>query len=264
MQHKSFIAMTITILGSGTSQGIPVIGCECDVCKSSDSRDKRLRTSILIENGDTTICVDAGPDFRQQMLRENVKHLDAILITHHHKDHIGGLDDVRSFNFLQHISMPIYASPVSQEEIRREFSYAFAEKDERYPGTPTFDLIDIIENKPIVINDLTIEPIRLKHLEMLCYGFRIGNFAYITDFNYISDESFNRLKGVEYLIIEALRKEKHYSHLCLSEAVDIAQRLNVKRAWFTHVGHQMGRFEDTNKVLPSNLTLAYDGLKIEV
>ena len=256
--------MTITILGSGTSQGVPVIGCECDVCMSSDKHDKRLRTSILIQTEKTAICIDAGPDFRQQMLRENVKHLDAILITHHHKDHIGGLDDVRSFNFLQHISMPIYASPVSQEEIRREFSYAFAEKDERNPGAPTFDLIDIVDNKSIAINDLKIEPIRLKHLEMLCYGFRIGNFAYITDFNYISDESFNELKGVEYLIIEALRREKHYSHLCLSEAVDIAQRLNVKKAWFTHVGHQMGRFEDTNKILPSNLTLAYDGLKIEV
>ncbi len=256
--------MTITILGSGTSQGVPVIGCECDVCKSSDIRDKRLRTSILIENKDTTICVDAGPDFRQQMLRENVKHLDAILITHHHKDHIGGLDDVRSFNFLQHFSMPVYASPDSQEEIRREFSYAFAEKDKLYPGAPTFNLIDIIDGKSIVINNLTIEPIPLRHLEMLCYGFRIGNFAYITDFSYISDDSLNKLKGVDYLIIEALRREKHYSHICLSEAIGIAQSLNVKKAWFTHIGHQMGLAGETDRTLPANMMLAYDGLKIEV
>lgn len=256
--------MTITILGSGTSQGIPVIGCECDVCKSTDYRDRRLRTSILIESGSTVICVDAGPDFRQQMLRENVKHLDAILITHHHKDHIGGLDDVRSFNFLQHFSMPIYASPVAQEEIKREFSYAFVEKNKLYPGAPTFDLHDITDDNHIVINNLVIEPISLKHLDMLCYGFRIGNFAYITDFSYISDESFNKLKGIDYLVIEALRKEKHYSHLCLPEAIYIAQRLNVKKAWFTHIGHQMGLTEDTNKSLPENLKLAYDGLKIEV
>jgi len=256
--------MTITVLGSGTSQGVPVIGCECDVCKSNDLRDKRLRTSVLIESEGTTICVDAGPDFRQQMLREDVKHLDAILITHHHKDHIGGLDDVRSFNFLQHFSMPIYASPDAQEEIRREFSYAFVEKDKLYPGAPTFDLRDIIDGSKIVINDLTIEPISLKHLDMLCYGFRIDNFAYITDFNHMSEESFSKLIGVDYLIIEALRKEKHYSHICLSEAVDIARRLNVKKAWFTHVGHQMGLTEETNNSLPENLKLAYDGLKIEV
>lgn len=256
--------MTITVLGSGTSQGVPVIGCECDVCRSSDPRDKRLRTSILIESGNTTICVDAGPDFRQQMLREGVKHLDAILITHHHKDHIAGLDDVRSFNFLQHFSMPVYASPDSQEEIRREFSYAFAEKDKLYPGAPTFNLFDIEDGKEIFINDLTIKPISLKHLEMLCYGFRIDNSAYITDFSYISDKSFNQLKGVDYLIIEALRKEKHYSHICLSEAIDIAQRLGVKKAWFTHIGHQMGLTEETNKTLPRNMMLAYDGLKIEV
>lgn len=255
--------MTITVLGSGTSQGVPVIGCECDVCKSTDPHDKRLRTSILIQTEKSSVCVDAGPDFRQQMLRENVKHLDAILITHHHKDHIGGLDDVRSFNFLQKTSMPIYASSVAQKEIRLEFSYAFAEEDERYPGAPTFSLIDIIDNKQITINDLTIEPIRLKHLHMLCYGFRIGNFAYITDFSYMSDESFNKLKGVDFLIIEALRIEKHYSHICLSEAVEIARRLNVKKAWFTHVGHQMGKSEDINKILPNNMMLAYDGLKIE-
>ena len=250
--------MKITILGSGTSQGVPVIGCNCDVCKSNDPKDKRLRTSVLIQTEQTTICVDAGPDFRQQMLRENVQHLDAILITHHHKDHIGGLDDVRSFNFLQNISMPIYASPESQEEIKREYSYAFVDKSELYPGAPTYNLIDIVDN------ELTIEPIPLTHLHMLCYAFRIGNFAYVTDFNYMSDESFDKLKGVEYLIIEALRKEKHYSHISLPEAIDIAKRLNVKKAWFTHVSHSMGKAVDVNKTLPSNMMLAFDGLSITI
>ena len=256
--------MKVTILGCGTSQGVPVIGCDCDVCRSTDPRDKRLRTSILIQTKRTTICVDAGPDFRQQMLRENVKHLDAILITHQHKDHIGGLDDVRSFNFLQNISMPIYASPEAQEEIQREYSYAFVDKSELYPGAPTYNLIDIKNHKPVVINELVIEPIPLVHLKMLCYAFRISNFAYVTDFNYMSEASFEQLKGVEYLIIEALRHEKHYSHISLPEAIEIAQRLNVKKAWFTHVSHSMGKAADVNKTLPSNMMLAYDGLRITI
>lgn len=256
--------MKVTILGCGTSQGVPVIGCDCDVCRSADPRDKRLRTSILIQTERTTICVDAGPDFRQQMLRENVRHLDTILITHQHKDHIGGLDDVRSFNFLQNISMPIYASPEAQEEIKREYSYAFVDKSELYPGAPTYNLIDIVDGKPIIINELTIEPIPLLHLKMLCYAFRIGNFAYVTDFHYISEESLRKLEGVEYLIIEALRKEKHYSHISLPEAIDIAKRLNVKKVWFTHISHSMGKAEDVNKTLPSNMMLAYDGLSITI
>ena len=256
--------MKITILGCGTSQGVPVIGCDCDVCRSEDPRDKRLRTSILIQTERTTVCVDAGPDFRQQMLRENVKHLDAILITHPHKDHIGGLDDVRSFNFLQNISMPIYASPEAQAEIKREYSYAFVDKSELYPGAPTYNLIDIINNKPIIINELVIEPIPLLHLKMLCYGFRIGDFAYITDFSHISDESCEKLKGVKYLIIEALHHKKHYSHINLSEAIEISQRLAVKKAWFTHISHSMGKAADVNKTLPSNMMLAYDGLRITI
>ena len=264
MQRFCNTMMKITILGSGTSQGVPVIGCKCDVCRSDSPLDKRLRTSILIQTEQTSICVDAGPDFRQQMLRENVQHLDAILITHQHKDHIGGLDDVRSFNFLQDISMPVYASPEAQEEIKREYSYAFVDKSELYPGAPTYNLIDIIDDKPIIINDLTIEPIPLTHLHMLCYAFRIGKFAYVTDFNIMSEDSFNKLKGVEYLIIEALRNEKHYSHISLPEAIEIAQRLNVKKAWFTHVSHSIGRADDVNRALPRNMMLAYDGLRITV
>ena len=255
--------MKITVLGSGTSQGVPIITCDCDVCHSADPRDRRLRTSILIETDETTICVDAGPDFRYQMLRANVKKLDAILITHEHKDHIGGLDDARPLIFVQKKPMTIYASREAQEEIKREYSYAFANEDERYPGAPAFELIDINE-EPIKINDLTIEPIKLKHFILTSYGFRINNFAYITDLSELSEEAFRKLENVEYLIIEALRKKEHYSHINLSQAIDIAQRLNVKKAWFTHVSHDMGKAADVNPTLPQNMMLAYDGLEIEI
>jgi phosphoribosyl 1,2-cyclic phosphate phosphodiesterase len=255
--------MKITVLGSGTSQGIPIITCDCEVCRSTDARDRRLRTSILIETNETTICVDAGPDFRYQMLRANVKKLDAILITHEHKDHIGGLDDARPLIFVQKSPMRVYASREAQEEIKREYSYAFANEDERYPGVPTFDLIEITQ-EPIKINDLTIEPIKLKHYTLTSYGFRIGDFAYITDLSELSEEAFQKLIGIKYLIIEALRRKEHYSHINLSQAIEIAQRLNVKKAWFTHVSHEMGKTADVNQTLPENMMLAYDGLEIEI
>ena len=193
---KCVFFMKITVLGSGTSQGIPIITCGCDVCRSTDPRDKRLRTSLLIESAGTTICIDAGPDFRYQMLRANVKKLDAILITHEHKDHIGGLDDARPLIFVQKKPMTIYASLEAQEEIKREYSYAFANEDERYPGAPAFDLIEI-NGSQIKINELTIEPIKLKHFTLTSYGFRISNFAYITDLSELSKEAFNKLIGVE-------------------------------------------------------------------
>lgn len=255
--------MKVTILGSGTSQGVPIIACDCEVCRSNDPKDRRLRTSILLESEETTICIDAGPDFRFQMLRAGVKKLDAILITHEHKDHIGGLDDVRPYIFLQQKPMTVYASTSAQAEIKREYSYAFAKQGERYPGTPVFDLRTINKN-PITINEFTIEPIKLKHFTLTSYGFRIGNFAYITDFSKLSKKAYNQLKGVEFLIIEALRHEQHYSHICLSEAIDIAQRLNVKKAWFTHVSHNMGKAADINPTLPDNMMLAFDGLEIEI
>ena len=255
--------MKITILGSGTSQGIPIITCDCEVCHSNDPKDIRLRTSILIESKECTICIDAGPDFRYQMLRANVKKLDAILITHEHKDHIGGLDDARPLIFVQGKPMTIYASQEAQEEIKREYSYAFAKEDERYPGAPAFNLIDINDNN-IKIKDLTIEPIKLRHFTLTSYGFRIGNFAYITDLSELSEEAFKKLNGIEYLIIEALRKREHYSHINLSQAIDIAKRLNVKKAWFTHISHEMGKTADVNPTLPENMMLAYDGLEIEI
>lgn len=255
--------MKVTILGSGTSQGVPIITCDCPVCHSDDKRDMRLRTSVLIESEKSIICIDAGPDFRQQMINAKVKRLDAILITHEHKDHIGGLDDVRPLIFVQQKPMTIYASKESQEEIKREYSYAFVDGNNKYPGTPTFDLIDLDENI-ITIGDLTIEPIKLKHYTLTSYGFKIGNFAYITDLSELSEAAFNKLKGTEYLIIEALRKKEHYSHISLSEAIDIAKRLNVKKAWFTHVSHEMGKAAEVNPTLPENMMLAYDGLEIYI
>lgn len=253
--------MRITVLGSGTSQGVPVITCQCPTCQSKDSRDKRLRSSILIETPKVTVVVDAGPDFRQQMLNEDICHLDAILITHEHKDHIGGLDDVRSYNFAQKISMPIYASASAQEEIKREYSYAFG--DDPYPGVPTYNLITLDET-PFDLGDLHIVPIKLDHFKMTSYAFRIGKFAYVTDLRLLDENGFKKLEGIDYLIIEALRQEKHYSHLCLPEAIEIAQQLNVKKAWFTHVSHLMGKAIDLNPTLPDNMALAYDGMKIEI
>ena len=255
--------MKITVLGSGTSQGIPIITCDCKVCRSSDPRDRRLRTSILIESDESTICIDAGPDFRYQMLRSNVKKLDAIFITHEHKDHIGGLDDARPLIFAQKQPMTIYASKEAQEEIKREYSYAFTNEDERYPGVPTFNLLNI-DGSTIKFKDLIIEPIELQHFTLKSYAFRIGNFAYVTDLSELSEDAFQKLEGIEYLIIEALRKKEHYSHINLSQAIDIAQRLNVKKAWFTHVSHEMGKTADVNPTLPNNMMLAYDGLEIEI
>lgn len=253
--------MKITILGSGTSQGVPVIGCKCDVCQSADERDKRLRTSILVQTDEVAFAIDAGPDFRQQMLRNDITHLDAVLITHEHKDHIGGMDDIRSFNFLQNFTMPVYASEEAQQEIKREYSYAFDEHP--YPGAPAYKIITLTET-PFTLGDLLVEPIKVPHMSLVCYAFRIGKFAYVTDLSELPQTAFNKLKGVEYLIIEALRKEKHYSHLCLAEALDIIDRLNVKHAWLTHISHSMGKYADINQTLPSNVELAYDNLTIEI
>ena len=254
--------MQITVLGSGTSQGVPVIGCKCPVCQSTDPRDKRTRTSILIRTDKVTVAVDAGPDFRQQMLREGIDHLDAVFITHEHKDHIGGLDDVRPYIFMQdNKPMPLYVDETSLPEIKREFSYAFS--DHLYPGAPTYD-VQLIDETPFTFGDLYVEPIKLKHYTLTCYAFRIGKFAYVTDFSEISDEALDRLRGVEYMIIEALGRHKHYSHINLEQAVQIATDLKVKKAWFTHCSHHMGKAVDVNAELPDNMMLAYDGLSFVI
>lgn len=253
--------MIITVLGSGTSQGVPVIGCNCPVCNSKDPRDHRLRTSILIQTPQVTVAVDAGPDFRQQMLRENIPHLDAVLITHEHKDHIGGLDDLRPYIFMNKSPMPLYVADTALPEIKREYSYAFEEHP--YPGAPTYD-IHRLDETPFDLGDLHIVPIKLKHFTLTSYAFRIGKFAYVTDLSEISDSIINRLQGVDYLIIEALGNKKHYSHLSLEEAIDAAKRIGAKKTWFTHCSHHIGFAAEVNRQLPEGMMLAYDGLKIPI
>jgi phosphoribosyl 1,2-cyclic phosphate phosphodiesterase len=247
----------ITFLGTGTSQGVPVIACECNVCRSADPHDNRLRTSLLLETEETTLLFDAGPDFRQQMLKEHVMKLDSILLTHEHKDHISGMDDVRAFNYKSQEAIDIYAEERVQKTIKKEYSYVFAEY--QYPGIPKMRLIDIPDNS-FTVKGIQVIPIRVFHYHLPVYGFRIGNFAYITDANYIPEESKEKLYGVKYLIINALRKEKHISHFSLREAIDFIREISPKKAFITHISHQMGYHAEVSKELPPEIMLAYDGL----
>lgn len=251
------IVLKITVLGSGTSQGVPVIACPCDVCTSANAYDKRLRSSILLETDTTTVVVDAGPDFRQQMLRANVKKVDGILITHTHKDHIAGLDDVRSFNYLTKKAVKVFARPSDQQEIKQEFRYAFT--DNPYPGVPEFELIDLNLN-PFFIGDISIQPVELLHMKLKVFGFRFGDFAYLTDVNLIPDSSFKLLKGTKILMIDALHKRHHPSHFNLKEAIDAAHKIAAETTYFTHISHLMGRHKTINTQLPQGMHLAYDGL----
>lgn len=249
--------MKITFLGTGTSQGVPVIACECNTCLSTDQHDKRLRTSLLLETDDVTLLFDAGPDFRQQMLRENVKKLDSILLTHEHKDHISGMDDVRAFNYKSQDAIDIYSEERVQKAIRKEFSYVFSEY--QYPGIPKMRLIPISEHG-FSIKGIQIIPVRVFHYRLPVYGFRIGNFAYITDANYIPEESKEKLFGVKYLVVNALRKENHISHFSLREAIDFIREISPKKAYITHISHQMGCYNKVSEELPPEIMLAYDGL----
>jgi len=249
----------ITFLGTGTSQGVPVIACDCNVCLSTDPLDKRLRTSVLLETDENTLIIDAGPDFRQQMLREHVTKLDAILLTHEHKDHIAGLDDVRAFNYKSQDAIDIYSEERVQKVIKKEFSYVFSEY--QYPGIPKMRLNPIPEHN-FNIKNIPIIPIRAFHYRLPVYGFRIGNFAYITDANYIPEESKELLYGVKYLVINALRKEKHISHFSLREAIDFIREISPKKAFITHISHQMGLHAEVSKELPPEIMLAYDGLSL--
>jgi phosphoribosyl 1,2-cyclic phosphate phosphodiesterase len=249
----------ITFLGTGTSQGVPVIACECGVCTSTDVRDKRLRTSLLLETENTTLLFDAGPDFRQQMLRENVTKLDAILLTHEHKDHIAGLDDVRAFNHKSRSPIDIYSEERVQKAIRSEYSYVFSEI--RYPGVPEMQLRAISDNA-FSVNGVEIFPIRAYHHCLPVYGFRVGDFAYITDANRVPDESMEKLTGVKYFVINVLRKEKHISHFCLHEALELIKEITPEKTFFTHIGHEMGFHAEVSKELPQGVFLAYDGLSV--
>jgi phosphoribosyl 1,2-cyclic phosphate phosphodiesterase len=253
--------MKVTFLGTGTSQGVPMIGCQCEVCQSSNSKDKRLRTSILISDKGKNVVIDTGPDFRQQMLREDVREMEAVVFTHEHKDHIAGLDDVRAYNYLQNKSMDVYASPRVQEALRRDFFYVFSGVN--YPGIPQLTL-HTITNEPFEVGGMKFIPIEVMHMKLPVLGFRIGDFTYITDANFISEKEKEKVRGSKVLVLNALRREKHVSHYTLDEAVDLMNELKPEQGYFVHISHQLGLHEEVNTALPSNLQCAWDGLKIEV
>lgn len=253
--------MKVTFLGTGTSQGIPVISCPCPICNSRDARDQRLRSSIMIESGTTCIVIDSGPDFRQQMLREKVKQLDAVLFTHAHKDHLAGLDDVRAFNYFLQKPMEVYATPMVQDVIRNEFSYAF-DLTNNYPGIPRIRL-HTIGLDPFKIGDVGFQPIEVFHFKLPVLGFRFHDFTYITDANAISAEEKKKMEGTRFLVLNALRKETHISHFSLDEAIALAREIGAEATYFTHISHQLGLHEEISEQLPANIFLAYDGLKIK-
>ena len=238
-----------------------MIACPCEVCASPDPRDKRLRCSILVQSPTTTLVVDTGPDFRYQMLRAGVKHLDAILFTHPHKDHVAGLDDVRAFNFFSGKPMNIYANELTQEVIIREFPYAFT--DTKYPGLPEITL-NPIDIEPFVVGDIPITPVLVWHMKMPVLAFRFGKFTYITDANRIEESEKQKIRGSEVVVLNALRKEKHVSHFSLEEAIAMAQDLQAPQTWFTHVSHQMGKYDEVITELPNGTGLAYDGFQIKI
>ncbi|MBI9039624.1 MAG: MBL fold metallo-hydrolase [Bacteroidales bacterium] len=252
--------MKITFLGTGTSQGIPIIACDCKVCRSTDKKDKRLRSSVMIEVNNKTIIIDAGPDFRQQMLRENVKSIDAILLTHGHKDHIGGLDDVRAFNFKLQRPTSVYANKETITSVKRELFYAF-ENHNKYPGVPKIDL-QTIENNEFFIDGIKILPIETLHYKLITYAYRIGDFTYITDTNFISEVELKKIRGSKVIVINALRRKKHISHFTLSEALAIIDELKPEQTYLTHLSHIIGTHVEVEKELPDNVKIAYDGLKI--
>lgn len=253
--------MTITFLGSGTSQGVPVIGCPCPVCQSLDFRDKRFRSSIHIELDALSLVIDTGPDFRMQMLREGIKRLDAVLFTHEHKDHTAGLDDIRPFNFYQQADIPIFGRKPVLEQLQQEFAYIFSDK--KYPGVPQVACVEI-DHLPFQIKGIGITPLPVLHYKLPVLGFRVGDFSYITDANHIPDETYALLEGTEVLVLNALQKEPHISHFTLEQAIDQAQRIGAKKTYFTHISHRLGTHNAVEKELPPGIFLAYDGQKLQL
>lgn len=254
--------ITVTFLGTGTSQGVPFIGCTCPVCQSPDSRDKRLRSSVWIrDSGGTSVVIDTGPDFRYQMLRAGVKQLDALVYTHGHKDHVAGLDDVRAFNYWQQEAIPVFGTAATQEVLRREFHYVF--NGDRYPGIPQLTL-NTIHRRPFRIKSLTFLPVYTRHYQMEVLGFRVGDFTYITDANYISETELEKIKGSKVLVLNALRKEKHISHFNLEKAIAVARKTGAEHTYLTHISHQLGSHKDVSAELPAGIHLAFDGLEVRI
>ena len=254
------MAFKVSFLGTGTSQGVPLIACTCKVCNSSDSRDKRLRSSIKIDYNGAVIVIDSGPDFRQQMLRSNTARLDALLFTHEHKDHIAGMDDIRAFNYILNQAVDVYAHARVQEALKREFQYIFAEF--KYPGVPEVNLHNLEASKPIDIAGLSIMPIEVMHYKLPVLGFRMNDFTYITDANFISESSKALIRGSKVLVLNALRHETHISHFTLQEAIELAKDLEVDKLYLTHISHQMGLHHAIQSGLPDGVHLAYDGLEL--
>ena len=254
--------MKFTFLGTGTSQGIPVIACDCEVCQSPDPKDKRTRTAGMVEMDGKFVVIDTGPDFRAQMLREKVKRMDGVVFTHPHKDHIAGMDDIRSFNFRQRRDMDVYANELTLTALKREFYYVFEEI--KYPGVPSVVVHEIEELVPFTVAGMEWLPIPVLHYRMPVFGYRIGDFAYITDANHIPERSMEQLPGLKVLVLNALRKKKHLSHFTLEEAIEIVQILKPERAYFTHLSHLMGTHAEVSKLLPPGIEIAYDGLTIEI
>ncbi len=251
--------MKITFLGTGTSQGVPVIACTCEVCRSLDYRDKRLRSSVHIDVDGQSLVIDTGPDFRQQMLREDIRRLDAVLFTHSHKDHTAGLDDVRAYNFLQGMDMPVYGLPYVLDQVTTEYAYAF--EPHRYPGIPRLNLIPLDE-QPFQIANTLVTPLAVLHLNLPVLGFRVGDFSYITDANTIAETTLKLLQGTRILVLNALQLEKHISHFNLEEALAMAQQIGAEKTYFTHISHKMGLQKSVSAELPKGVALAYDGLTV--
>ena len=238
-----------------------MIGCDCQVCHSRDPRDNRLRSSILVQSAKTTLVVDTGPDFRQQMLREDVRELDAVLFTHPHKDHLAGLDDIRAYNYRQQRPIDIYADALTEEAVRRDFYYAFA--DTRYPGIPELEMHSITLES-FVVGDIPVTPVQVWHLKMPVMGFRLGDFTYITDANRIEESEKAKIRGSQVLVLNALRREAHISHFTLQQAIDLVQELEIPTAYFTHISHQLGLHAEVEQELPPGMHLAYDGLQLRL
>lgn len=253
--------MKLTFLGTGTSQGVPVIACRCHVCRSVDERDRRLRTSALLTTDDGKhILFDIGPDFRQQMLRQKVESLDAIMVTHAHRDHVAGLDDVRSFNYVQHKNMDVYLNAIAKHALMRDYGYIFEHHE--YPGLPEADLHEV--DAPFVAAGVTVVPVKAMHKDLPILAFRVGEMAYITDANHIAPEELEKLKGVKVMVINALRRQKHFSHFSLPEALEVIDKVQPERAYLTHISHEMGLHSEVEKTLPEGVFLAYDNLEVEI
>jgi phosphoribosyl 1,2-cyclic phosphate phosphodiesterase len=251
--------LQVSFLGTGTSGGVPMIACDCVVCSSEDPRDKRLRSSILVRSATTTLVVDTGPDFRYQMLRKKVRHLDAVLFTHPHKDHLAGLDDIRAYNHFGQKPMQVFADSLTEEALRRDFYYAFSET--RYPGIPELQLQTITESA-FWVGDIPVQPIQVWHHRMPVLGFRFGHFTYITDANRIEEEEMQKIRGSRVLVLNALRKEEHLSHFTLAQAVSLIGQLEVPKGYLTHLSHQMGLHASVSDELPAGVELSYDGLEL--